>query len=1124
MGINSLWGVLKGFSTHGHLRQFQGQRVAVDTYVWLHSAASVCGVSLHVKAFLRYCEAQEEKARKKQKETLDATEEEREEEGKKKKIKKETSATQEEAARSDDECGTEDEEFDREQQGREEASSSSMDRRSDATSSQHETSASDEEKTRIRERKRRRSEAAANSTASGEGDGEAVPPPLHPLDHDKDANDTSNDEDLTQWRREIIRMNTAFLDYVVKRIDYLLSFGIIPICVFDGRPMPLKKETNHKRRVQRERHFLHAMALLMPYKCQIASAFAEAQHMRREEKRRWRKKQEEKKNAEEEKGRGLRGPGEHHPPTTTIIKKEKDDDEENNKKIVEEEEDEEEKEDPFLFDVFSYLRSEGLKKSVSEAISKAFDITTELAAVVMTVLKEARHIECIVAPYEADSQMSYLCQMGYVSACLSEDSDLIAYFCPQIIAKTRGSGNGSCEVLRPPVVCPLLFDDVVVKKLDAKKKSSPAAMSIGSPRFASMPSSTAGSIRKEGREGVEDGGLSFSYDRFLLACIMAGCDYLPNLSCIGFKKAYLLLSRCQSMRELSSTLIHEFHFGAEVVRVYMQNLYKAYYAFQFHIVYCPKAKALRYYTSGTGVPTDLSGEVDPPHPIKTKTEEEEEETEVTPREPCHPKNDSSSSPSLSSSSLPSPALSSLAVSHDSRDAAADIATLPSSPPSSSASALSNRPRSSSFLRALREVVGEVWERNVAMETCEFGIRDPVTLQPYRPIYDRSLLQPYWRATRRGQRSLTSFDAFAGQKCDAVVCREGAVGRRSGGGGDPPLSSSSSLVAASSSALPPLKSTTTTREEEETAKPNNGGGDGGYCGRPPLPYARRVQQPTMAMVRSRFFVRPHSATGPEGGWAARSAQWLSKLEEEEEVEEEEALVAGRGRSAVQEETAEGCPSPSASWSSASFLSSSGDGEGMGAEPLPLLQGSGGSGGITHVVHRDGAAPPRHRTAKPPHDGTPPKKVEAEEAEVDTTLASSCGSGGTVEEDTHDDDEEEEEILYSQESRKTISFSQLRAPATRKMVHGSSLSSPAAAAATQDEEEGEKKEWKPTPTRNEEERCRTAEGCTTTATPPSSSSSLLPTATNERVPLSLDLFKKMTFSGGSSRYSRPARTKG
>jgi 5'-3' exonuclease len=43
-----------------------------------------------------------------------------------------------------------------------------------------------------------------------------------------------------------------------------------------------------------------------------------------------------------------------------------------------------------------------------------------------------RHIEYIVAPYEADAQLAYLDKKNIIAAIITEDSDLIVYGCKRV--------------------------------------------------------------------------------------------------------------------------------------------------------------------------------------------------------------------------------------------------------------------------------------------------------------------------------------------------------------------------------------------------------------------------------------------------------------------------------------------------------------------------------------------------------------------------------------------------------------------------------------------------------------------------------------------------------------------
>lgn len=71
----------------------------------------------------------------------------------------------------------------------------------------------------------------------------------------------------------------------------------------------------------------------------------------------------------------------------------------------------------------------------------AIRVTNSMISRLMGALKELQ-ISFIVAPYEADAQLAYLCRVGWVEAVISEDSDLLAYGCPSTLFKMDKFGDG----------------------------------------------------------------------------------------------------------------------------------------------------------------------------------------------------------------------------------------------------------------------------------------------------------------------------------------------------------------------------------------------------------------------------------------------------------------------------------------------------------------------------------------------------------------------------------------------------------------------------------------------------------------------------------------------------------
>ncbi|RZR82324.1 hypothetical protein BHM03_00008711 [Ensete ventricosum] len=117
------------------------------------------------------------------------------------------------------------------------------------------------------------------------------------------------------------------------------------------------------------------------------------------------------------------------------------------------------------------------------------------------VLKQ-EHVDYIVAPYEADAQLTFLSLNSLVEAVITEDSDLIPFGCSrhviQIIFKMDKFGQG------------VEFQSLHLgknKELDLT---------------------------------------GFTKRMLLEMCIFSGCDYLPSLPGMGLKRAHALVKRLKS--------------------------------------------------------------------------------------------------------------------------------------------------------------------------------------------------------------------------------------------------------------------------------------------------------------------------------------------------------------------------------------------------------------------------------------------------------------------------------------------------------------------------------------------------------------------------------------------------
>jgi exonuclease-1 len=149
-----------------------------------------------------------------------------------------------------------------------------------------------------------------------------------------------------------------------------------------------------------------------------------------------------------------------------------------------------------------------------------------------------------VAPYEADAQLAYLSKIKYVDIVMTEDSDLLAYGCEQVLFKYENEGY---------------VDEISIKKLPECKELN----------FT-----------------------NFSHEIFLSFCILCGCDYFKLEKC-GAKKAYQIV---KDKKDYNEVLLYLKHQNLNVNDAIEKDFEKAFLTFKFQVVFCPLIKQNRYFT------------------------------------------------------------------------------------------------------------------------------------------------------------------------------------------------------------------------------------------------------------------------------------------------------------------------------------------------------------------------------------------------------------------------------------------------------------------------------------------------------------------------------------------------
>ncbi|XP_076885374.1 exonuclease 1-like [Bidens hawaiensis] len=187
----------------------------------------------------------------------------------------------------------------------------------------------------------------------------------------------------------------------------------------------------------------------------------------------------------------------------------------------------------------------GNASAAYECYQKAVDISPEIAYELIQVLKK-ENISYIVAPYEADAQMTFLAISKHVDAVITEDSDLIPFGCPRIIYKMDKYGQGV---------------EFQYSKLQNNKELN----------FT-----------------------GFTKQMILEMCILSGCDYLQSLPGMGLKKAHALIKK---FKGYDKVIKHLKFSGIIVPPIYEESFRKAIMTFQHQRVYDPVTEDIVYLSN-----------------------------------------------------------------------------------------------------------------------------------------------------------------------------------------------------------------------------------------------------------------------------------------------------------------------------------------------------------------------------------------------------------------------------------------------------------------------------------------------------------------------------------------------
>jgi len=146
-------------------------------------------------------------------------------------------------------------------------------------------------------------------------------------------------------------------------------------------------------------------------------------------------------------------------------------------------------------------------------------------------------VKCLVAPYEADSQLYYLEKMGIIDAVVSEDSDLLVFGVKTLLTKLDQFGE---------------------------------LVEVNRDRFTACK---------------EVSFVGWTQTEFRHMCILSGCDYLENIPSMGLKTAHSYMRRYKDVEKLLGAV--QMEGKKKVPSGYLESFKRADMTFLHQRVFCP---------------------------------------------------------------------------------------------------------------------------------------------------------------------------------------------------------------------------------------------------------------------------------------------------------------------------------------------------------------------------------------------------------------------------------------------------------------------------------------------------------------------------------------------------------
>jgi 5'-3' exonuclease len=216
-------------------------------------------------------------------------------------------------------------------------------------------------------------------------------------------------------------------------------------------------------------------------------------------------------------------------------------------------------------------------QQITRSLALSYDISIDDVLILISLLEThpilKNHIECIISPYQADSQLAYLSKINYVDVVYTEDSDLVVYGSHNSLFKLLKNKNeffGDLIKLNEITQCPIALSSSQADKLLYQHMNmfynlgfiqQDKTSKMTSKQHLTIPALIKNSLQPiypsidlDSKNTV----LFFpmknwsQYDLIIFA-VLSGCDFLPNLPSCGPKTLHKVI--ISSQLENISTLL-----------------------------------------------------------------------------------------------------------------------------------------------------------------------------------------------------------------------------------------------------------------------------------------------------------------------------------------------------------------------------------------------------------------------------------------------------------------------------------------------------------------------------------------------------------------------------------------